>query len=134
MNQTGGVDQHRACCVAAVDAPRKHRLDAALLLMRLAQELCNPEVAVDAYAKVEPLVDETSTDYSARMVPIVYHATFGNPRSLTPSGAKKLRVELRYMEPFTEQFPRGIQCINSALKSFRRHERGDCSGDGVLRK
>jgi hypothetical protein len=89
-------------CVVADDASSRHRVDAALLVIRISHELCEVTSAERAFAAVAPLLDSESTVYSNRVLPILYHTLFGN-RDRGLSLARKLMSDLDSLESLCDQ-------------------------------
>jgi DNA-binding SARP family transcriptional activator len=103
MRMEAGVSVARLlCCLEAPDASIKHRVDAAVLLLRMAHEFGEHDLAARAYSLVEPLLDPRSTSYSNRILPVIYHVSFGDPDRAIPV-AQKLAAELDSIEPMGDQ-------------------------------
>jgi DNA-binding SARP family transcriptional activator len=65
-------------CASATDATPSHRADAAMLLLKIAFELGDLALAQHAFQSVEAVLDHRSTVATLRLVPLVYHTTFGD--------------------------------------------------------
>jgi len=65
-------------CLSAADAATDHRLEAGLLLLKVAHDYNQPSLARDAFRVLEPLC-ASETGFAARMAPLVYHTCFGDP-------------------------------------------------------
>lgn len=77
-SEAGQAASRLLACSNASTASAEHRVDAACLLLKIAHERCDPELAARAYGAVEHLIDAQPTRYSNRILPILYHATFGD--------------------------------------------------------
>jgi len=80
-------------CVSSCSAPT-HRCEAALLLMRIAHERGNIELAHSTFALIEEVLSPETTEYSVRILPLVYHTSFGD-RTLALRLAQRFRQDLR---------------------------------------
>jgi tetratricopeptide (TPR) repeat protein len=90
-------------CARAANAEVRHRVDAACLLVKIAQERGDIDLATNAFKAVEAVLDPDSSNYSNRILPALYHAGFGD-RNQALSFARKLVSELDSLESIGQQF------------------------------
>jgi DNA-binding SARP family transcriptional activator/tetratricopeptide (TPR) repeat protein len=90
-------------CVAAVEASPSHRLDAASLLLKIAHERGDSELAARAYNSVETLLDKAEPSYSSRMIPLMFHTNFGDSEFAVMI-ARKVRGDLSSLGSISDQF------------------------------
>jgi len=103
--QVGDATTRLLACASAVTADPNHRLDAAILLMRIAHERGDAALARSAYESAEKLL--TNTGYSSRLLPLIYHTSFGD-RDRALEAARALRHDLASFQPITLQFRAGF--------------------------
>jgi DNA-binding SARP family transcriptional activator len=77
------ADQARDVLSACVSSNARTilRVKAAQLLVRIAYEQLDADLAQTAFRSVEHLLDSDSADYSLRMLPLMYHTTFGDGKA-----------------------------------------------------
>ena len=100
--QPGASVSRLLCCLEALNASAQHRVDAARLLLRMAHEFGDHQLASRAYSTVEPLLDPRSTSYSNRIVPVIYHVSFGDADLAIPM-TRALAQDLEAIQPIGDE-------------------------------
>ncbi len=95
--EAGGDLTRLLQCARSSDADTCHRVDAACLLLKIAHEKGDANLATAAFESVEQLLGSRSLRYADRIVPIVYHASFGD-RDRAVALSRSLVSDLRSME------------------------------------
>lgn len=90
-------------CLNAAEAPVDHRIDAARIIVRIAHELGDGQLATKAFEAVEPYLGESSVEYAPRLLPVIYHLCFGD-RDKALCLARKLVVDLEHFDSLTHKF------------------------------
>jgi len=75
---SGGSVERLMSHARTIDLPAERRTDAANLLVRIAHERGDYALAADAYDAVRGILDSESLCYSNRMLPILFHVSFGD--------------------------------------------------------
>jgi DNA-binding SARP family transcriptional activator len=107
-------------CLNSLDADRVERIQAANMLVRIAHEHLDAELAHTTFQAVISLLDRHSTDIASRSLPLIYHTSFGDP-----SIAKEVADDiLRDIEQFSA--PDGLRAarnVSVALCNLGEPER-----------
>jgi DNA-binding SARP family transcriptional activator/tetratricopeptide (TPR) repeat protein len=109
-------------CVKDAAASVRHRIDAALLLVRMAHELGEVDLARGAFTAIESLLGADSLEYADRLLPLIYHTSFGD-RSEALRLARHLRSDLNRFESVGDQ----IRAANNvAMALWLMGATGEC--------
>ncbi len=119
--EVGSAARNLLDCTRCAGPHDAHRVDAALLLVRMAHELCDPALAHRAFVEVEQFVEHGSARYADRILPLIYHTSFGD-RDVALALAHGLRRDLGAFD-ILHQF-RGATNVGLALCTLGATEEG----------
>lgn len=111
--ESGGVMDRLLDCVSSQSAADAHRLDAAVLLFRIAHERSDFILAKSVFEAVQSFVSGAGDSYSKRMIPLIYHASFGSHAEAIRV-AQEITKDLSSLNPITLRFRAAIN-IGTAL-------------------
>jgi len=100
-------------CVQDTSASPRHRIDAALLLVKMSHELGEIALARRAFGTIESLLLPDSKEFADRVLPLIYHTSFGD-RGRALEIARALRSDLGRFQVVEDQL-RAANNVSLAL-------------------